>query len=78
MKTNFTPNYPQEEYTATIKLTVTRKELSALYDILGQAEPSNDTEQDVKDEVLNELSYAYDWIKEMEDIHRQFQEKDLR
>lgn len=74
MKTNFTPHYPQEGYTATIQLTVTREELSALYDILEEAEPSNDVERDVKDEVLNEMSYAFHWITEMENIHRQLQE----
>lgn len=76
MKTNFTPHYPQEDYTATIQLTVTREELSALYDILEQAEPANVAERDVKDEVLNELTYAFHWITEMENIHRQLQEKE--
>lgn len=73
MKTNFTPNYPQEGYTATIKLTVTRKEILALYDMLKEANPSDTDGQDIKDDVLYELRCASDWLWEMEDIHRQMQ-----
>jgi len=68
MHTDFTPHSPQVGYTATIKLTGTREELSALYDLLNQAEPSNAEEQRIKDDVLDELRSAHGWITDMEDI----------
>lgn len=74
MKTDFTPHYPQEVYTATIKLNVTKEEISGLLYMLRQAEPSNVDEQKILNDVLNELRYAYDWITEMEDIRRQLKE----
>lgn len=74
MKTNFMPHFPQEGYTTTINLTVTKEEITALYEMLKQAEPSNADGQVVKDNVLNELRCAKDWIWEMEDIHRSLQE----
>ena len=68
MHTDFTPHSPQAGYTATIELTGTREELSALYDLLSQAEPSDDRERRIKDDVLNELRSAHGWITDMEDI----------
>ena len=41
MHTDFTPHSPQAGYTATIEITGTREDLSALYDLLNQAEPSD-------------------------------------
>lgn len=70
MTTNFTPHSPQAGYTVTIKLTGTREELSALYNLLQQADPSNDREQRIKDDVLNELRSAHGWITDMEEIAR--------
>jgi len=68
MTTDFTPHSPQAGYTATIKLTGTREELSALYDLLNHAEPSDADGQRIKDDVLNELRSAHGWITDMEDI----------
>ena len=68
MTTDFTPHNPQAGYTATIEITGTREELSALYDLLQQAEPSDDRERRIKDDVLNELRSAHGWITDMEDI----------
>lgn len=76
MKIDFKPNYPHEEYMATIILNLTKKEISGLYYLLKQAEPSNVDEKDIMSEVLNELHYAHDWIKEMEDIKRKLQENE--
>lgn len=70
MHTDFTPHSPQAGYTATIELTGTREELSTLYDLLNQAEPSDDRERRIKDDVLNELRSADYWITDMEDIAR--------
>jgi len=70
MKTDFTPHSPQAGYTATIKLTGTRQELSALYDLLNHAEPSDADGQRIKDDVLNELRSAHGWLTDMEDIAR--------
>lgn len=70
MQTDFTPHDPQAGYTATIKLTGTRQELSTLYDLLIQAEPSNDAEQRIKDVVLKELRSAHGWLTDMENIAR--------
>ena len=68
MHTDFTPHDPQTGYTATIEITGTRQELSALYDLLNQAEPSDDRGQRIKDDVLNELRSAHGWLTDMEDI----------
>lgn len=68
MHTDFTPHSPQVGYTATIEITGTREELSALYDLLSQAEPSDADGQRIKDDVLNELRSAHGWITDMEDI----------
>jgi hypothetical protein len=68
MTTDFTPHIPQRGYTATIKLTCTRKELSALYDLLIQAEPNDDRERRIKNDVLDELRSAYHWLNDMEEI----------
>lgn len=68
MTTDFTPHSPQAGYTATIEITGTREELSALYDLLNQAEPSNADERRIKDDVLNELRSAHGWLTDMEDI----------
>ena len=70
MHTDFTPHSPQAGYTATIHLPGTREELSALYDLLNQAEPSDADGQRIKDDVLNELRSADYWITDMEDIAR--------
>lgn len=70
MTTDFTPHDPQAGYTATIKLTGTRQELSALYDLLNQAEPSDDRERRIKDDVLYELRSAHGWLTDMENIAR--------
>ena len=70
MHTDFTPHSPQTGYTATIEITGTREELSALYDLLNQAEPSDADGQRIKDDVLNELRSAHGWITDMEDIAR--------
>lgn len=75
MKTDFAPNYPDERYTATIKLTCTREEIASLYDMLEQAEPWVENEKSIKERVLNELGSALNWITEMEDIHSQMKEK---
>lgn len=74
MNTDFTPHSPQVGYTATINITGTREELSALYDLLNQAEPSDDRERRIKDDVLGELRSAYNWITDMEDIARRTEE----
>lgn len=68
MTTDFTPHSPQAGYTATIEITGTREELSALYDLLQQAEPSDDRERRIKDDVLNELRSAHGWMTDMEDV----------
>jgi len=68
MTTDFTPHTPQAGYTVTIKLTCTREELSALYNLLQPAEPSDDRERRIKDDVLHELRSAHSWITDMEDI----------
>lgn len=70
MHTDFTPHSPQEGYTATIEITGTRQELSALYDLLNQVEPSDDRERRIKDDVLNELRSANGWLTDMEDIEK--------
>lgn len=70
MHTDFTPHSPQAGYTATINITCTKEELSALYDLLNQAEPSDADGQRIKDDVLNELRSAHGWITDMEDIAR--------
>ena len=70
MYTDFTPHSPQTGYTATIEITGTKQELSALYDLLNQAEPSDADGQRIKDDVLNELRSANGWITDMEDIAR--------
>lgn len=70
MTTDYTPHSPRAGYTATIKLTGTREELSALYDLLNQAEPSDDHERRIKDNVLDELRSANGWITDMEDVAR--------
>ena len=74
MHTDFTPHSPQAGYTATIEITCTRQELSALYDLMQQAEPENDTERKIKDDVLGELRSAHGWITDMEDIARRTEE----
>ena len=74
MKTDFTPHSPQAGYTATIEITGTRQELSALYDLLNQVEPSDDRERRIKDDVLNELRSADGWLTDMEDIARRTEE----
>lgn len=74
MNTDFTPHSPQAGYTATIEITGTKEELSALYDLLNQAEPSDDRERRIKDDVLGELRSAYNWITDMEDIARRTEE----
>lgn len=74
MHTDFTPHSPQAGYTATIEITGTRQELSALYDLLQQAEPSDAAGQRIKDDVLNELRSAHGWITDMEDIARRTEE----
>lgn len=68
IRTDFTPHGPQSGYTATIEITGTKKELSALYELLQQAEPSNDLERRIKDDVLHELRAAHGWITDMEDV----------
>ena len=68
IRTDFTPHCPQSGYTATIEITGTKKELSALYELLQQAEPSNDLERRIKDDVLHELRCAHGWITDMEDV----------
>ena len=68
MHTDFTPHTPQAGYTVTIKITCSKKDLSALYDLLQQAEPSDDRERRIKDDVLHELRSAHGWITDMEDI----------
>ena len=68
IRTDFTPHSPQSGYTATIEITGTKKELSALYELLQQAEPSNDLERRIKDDVLHELRSAHYWITDMEDV----------
>ena len=68
IKTDFTPHSPQTDYTATIEITGTKAELSALYDLLQQAEPSDDNERRIKDNVLSELRAAHGWITDMEDV----------
>lgn len=68
IRTDFTPHCPQSGYTATIEITGTKKELSALYELLQQAEPSNDLERRIKDDVLHELRSAHYWITDMEDV----------
>ena len=68
MKTDFTPHSPQSGYTATIEITGTKQELAALYNLLQQAEPSNDKERRIKDDVLHELRSANGWITDMEDV----------
>lgn len=70
MTTDFTPHSPQAGYTATIEITGTMEELSALYDLLNQAEPSDADGQRIKDDVLNELRDAHGWLTDMEDIAR--------
>lgn len=74
MHTDYTPHSPQAGYTATIEITGTREELWALYDLLQQAEPSDDRERRIKDDVLNELRSANGWITDMEDIARRTEE----
>ena len=68
MHTDFTPHSPQADYTATIEITGTREEISALYDLLQQAEPSDDRERRIKNDVLNELRSAHGWLTDLEDI----------
>ena len=70
MTTDFTPHSPAAGYTATIEITGTREELSAMYDLLNQAEPSDNRERRIKDAVLHELRSAHGWITDMEDIAR--------
>lgn len=70
MTTDFTPHSPQAGYTATIKITGTRQELSALYDLLQQAQPVNPGQERIKDDVLKELRSAHGWITDMEDVAR--------
>ena len=70
MHTDFTPHSPQAGYTVTIKISATMEEVSALYDLLQQAEPSNADGQRIKDDVLAELRDAHGWITDMEDIAR--------
>lgn len=74
MHTDFTSHSPQAGYTATIEITGAKEELSALYDLLNQAEPSDDRERRIKDDVLGELRSAYGWITDMEDIARRTEE----
>lgn len=70
MYTDFTSHSPQAGYTATIEITGTKQELSTLYDMLNQAEPSDDRERRIKDDVLNELRSANGWLTDMEDVAR--------
>lgn len=70
MITDFTPHIPQTGYTVTIKMTGTRGDLSALYNLLIQAEPSDVREQRIKDDVLHQLRAAHDWLTDMEDISK--------
>ena len=74
MTTDYTSHSPQAGYTATIKITGTKEELSAIYDLLQQAEPSDDNERRIKDDVLDELRSAHGWITDMEDIARRANE----
>jgi hypothetical protein len=66
--TDFTPHSPQTGYTATIEITGTKEELSVLYDLLQQAEPSDDRERRIKDDVLKELRNAHAWLTDMESV----------
>lgn len=70
MKTDYSPQYPQDGYTATIKLTGTREDFETLYELMLQSEPRNEYERSIRYDVLNELNIAHSWISEMEDIHR--------
>ena len=74
MTTDFTPHSPQAGYTATIKITGTRQELSALYDLLQQAQPVNPGQERIKDDVLKELRSAHGWLSDMEDVARRVKE----
>ena len=78
MYTDFTPHTPQAGYTATIEITGTSADLSALYDLLHRTEPENDREHRIKDDVLHELRSAHDWITDMEDIARRTEENKTR
>ena len=75
MTTDFTPHSPQKDYTATINLTGTSADLSALYDLLQRTEPENDDERRIKDDMLNKLRSAHGWLTDMEDIARRVKEK---
>ncbi len=75
IKTDFTPHSPQKDYTATINLTGTSADLSALYDLLQRTEPENDTERRIKEDMLHELRSAHGWLTDMEDIARRVKEK---
>lgn len=75
MTTDFTPHCPQKDYTATINLTGTSADLSALYDLLYRTEPENAAEQRIKDDMLHELRSAHGWLTDMEDIARRVKEK---
>ena len=74
IKTDFTPHSPQTDYTVTIKITCSKKDLSALYDLLQQAEPASDRERRIKEDVLHELRSANGWITDMEDVARRVEE----
>ena len=75
MTTDFTPHSPHKDYTATINLTGTSADLSALYDLLQRTEPENDAERRIKDDMLHELRSAHGWLTDMEDIARRVKEK---
>lgn len=75
MTTDFTPHSPHKDYTATINLTGTSADLSALYDLLQRTEPENDTERRIKEDMLHELRSAHGWLTDMEDIARRVKEK---
>lgn len=74
MTTDFTPHSPQAGYTATIKITGTRQELSALYDLLQQAQPVNPGQERIQNDVLNELRSAHCWLSDMENVARRVEE----
>lgn len=68
MSTHFMLHSPQKGYTATVTLTCSKNELSALYNVLKRAETSTREELRIQMDVLAELQRAHGWLVDMESI----------
>jgi hypothetical protein len=62
MTTDFIPHPPHTNYTATLKIRGTKEDFQNLYNLLTQAQPEDEAQHKLKEEVLDEIQELVNWI----------------